>query len=559
MKLSVLLPLALAALPAAEDRRVMFDFGPADDSRWSTIHDTVMGGRSQGRLDLTEAGTLRFTGKLSLENNGGFTSFRSNSADLDLAGSTGVELRVRGDGRRYIFSTERRDVPLFGGGYWQEFPTEDGEWTTVRLPWSGFVPTSFGRQVDGLPAFDPAALSSVGVYLYDKKAGPFALELDEISAYWAEDAAPAPAPAFPDDFGTVLSLATTLGIDGALAGLDGEFTLFAPTDAAFQALPVDSFQALARPENAELLEAILLHHVVPGRFPAERAVGLSSAPTLGGGTLALALDDAGLRIEQARVVATDLEFAGGVVHAIDAVMIPAEVAELLEGAAAEDEGPLPGVSTVFSLVEAAGLTEALAERERFTLFAPSDAAFAALPEEAVAALLRPENREELRRVLLHHVVEGGVTAYQALSLTSGGPAEVAALDGSPLALSAAGGALTVSGAAVERADVLLGNAVIHVVDAVLLPAGLDLAPADPVEDFLVEVVDRGSAAFNAGDTVGCASSYRTALQALVRFGELEDPELLATVERALRRSAGEGSRQAAWTLRRAIDEVRLSR
>ena len=549
--------------PAASPE-VLFDFGTDDVSRWSTVHDTVMGGRSSGTVERTEAGTLVFRGKLSLENNGGFTSFRSDRLDLDIAGSEGLEVRVKGDGRTYIYSCDMRGVPVFGGGYWQEFTTEAGAWTTVRLPWSAFEPYSFGNKMRGQPAMDPERLSAMGVYLYDKKEGPFTLEIDAISAYWPGDPAPAAeAPVFPNDFATLLSLLRITELEDTVAGLDGDFTLFAPSDKAFQALPDGVFQELAKPENLDLLKAVLLYHVVPVRIPAERALRTENASTAEGSFLRFQRDEEGLKVGGARVVATDLEFAGGVVHLIDGVLVPADVQNALAGLPAEPDSPVAGCTTVFALVEAAGLSGALADKERYTLFAPTDEAFAALPAEVVAALLEPENVDALRKVLLHHVVDGGVTAFKATqiaqSVARGETVDVEALDGTALAVGLGEGGLRISGALVARADILLGNAVVHVVDQVLVPADLKLdlkrTPADPVVALLTGVVERGSALFNEGNTAACAEAYRTALESLLLFEQLEGEALRARVEGALERAAGEDSRNASWTLRGAIDAV----
>lgn len=527
-----------------QETRLLFGFDTADTSQWSTVHDTVMGGRSVGRLSATGDGTLRFRGTVSLENNGGFTSFRSRSLDLDLAGTEGVEIRVKGDGRTYIFSTERSDVGLFGGGYWQRFDTEKNSWLTVRLPWSAFVPTSFGEVVQSAPKFDPAMLQSMGVYLYDKKDGPFDLEIDSIAAYYPGSEV-TPTTSFPDDYATVLSLVQTLGLDRELEKLDGDFTLFAPSDLAFQALPDGVFQELARPENADLLRDVLLYHVIPARYPADDPVSLN-------------------KLDGAMVITTDLELAGGVVHAIDQVLLPTAVAIKLSGLPSTKAAPVAESTTVFALIKAAGLEETLAAKERYTLFAPSDDAFAALDPAVVEALLLPENADALRSALLRHVIDGGVTAYSALqlaqSVSQGSGVDVKALDGSSLDLRLDNtGSLAIGGSKITRTDILAGNAVIHVIDQVLVPANLKLATADPITSFLEGVISRGVKDFNRGDVEACAAGYRTALEALSSFGSLDDQLLQATIDEALEEAAGQSARNAAWTLRAAIDKVRSSR
>jgi len=547
--------------------RILFDFGPNDSSRWSTVHDTVMGGRSSGTLSRTAEGALRFIGAISLENNGGFASFRSSRFEgdqLGLAGSTGLELRVKGDGRSYILSCDMRGVPMFGGGYWQEFSTVSGKWQTIRFPWEGFVPTNFGREMQGQPALDPVRLDGMGIYLYDKKSGEFALEVDSISAYWADGAdgaTGASAVSFPEDFSTLLRLVESLDLDEALLSFDGQFTLFAPTDAAFQALPDGVFMELARPANAELLKAILLDHVVKGQVPASKAVRLNSATTLQGSKLSFQVDASGLKVANAKVLATDLEFAGGVVHAVDAVILLSERTAGLPVAAAN---PLADCSTVLALVEKAGLAEVLAGKGRYTLFAPTDAAFAALPAEVLEALALPENVDALRAVLLHHVVDGAVTGYTALQLATPfgeAGAKLAPLSGPSLKVVAGSEGITIDGAKVLSADLLVDNAVVHVVSQVLVPSDLklELSAADPVIAALDASVSRGVESFNAGQYAVCAEGYRTALEAILFYRQLDDAALTARVQRALDQAAREAPQAASWTMRRAIDDVRRSR
>ncbi len=163
--------------------QTVFDFGEKDSSRWLTIHDTVMGGVSKGKVSRTVNSTLLFQGDLSHDNNGGFASFRSAKRALALPASDGIEIKVLGDGRTYICSFEREGVNLFGGGYWQEFETRDGAWTVIRLPWEDFEPYSFGNKMKGKPALTAETAQSIGVYLYDKQAGPFRVEFDSFSVY----------------------------------------------------------------------------------------------------------------------------------------------------------------------------------------------------------------------------------------------------------------------------------------------------------------------------------------------------------------------------------------
>lgn len=127
-----------------------------------------------------------------------------------------------------------------------------------------------------------------------------------------------------------------------------------------------------------------------------------------------------------------------------------------------------GFSTVVAAVQAAGLTDTLNGAGPFTVFAPTDEAFAALPPGLVDALLLPENKDALVKILTYHVVPGAVMAADA---TDG---EVATVEGQNVTLSTADG-VTVNGAKVIQADIVADNGVIHVIDAVIVPPDVDPA------------------------------------------------------------------------------------
>jgi uncharacterized surface protein with fasciclin (FAS1) repeats len=124
-----------------------------------------------------------------------------------------------------------------------------------------------------------------------------------------------------------------------------------------------------------------------------------------------------------------------------------------------------GFSTLVAAVQAAGLVETLQGDGPFTVFAPTDEAFAALPEGVVESLLLPENQDTLVRVLTYHVVAGEVTSGDIT------PGEVATVEGSTVTLTTDDG-VQVNGANVVQADIDASNGVIHVIDAVILPADI---------------------------------------------------------------------------------------
>lgn len=125
----------------------------------------------------------------------------------------------------------------------------------------------------------------------------------------------------------------------------------------------------------------------------------------------------------------------------------------------------PDFSTLVAAVKAAGLVEALSGEGPFTVFAPTNAAFEALPPGALEDLLKPENKEKLAGILKYHVVSGKVMAADIAP----GASEVATLQGTTLAVEAKDGAVTVDGAKVVAADVAADNGVIHVIDKVVMP------------------------------------------------------------------------------------------
>jgi len=120
--------------------------------------------------------------------------------------------------------------------------------------------------------------------------------------------------------------------------------------------------------------------------------------------------------------------------------------------------------TLAAALQAAGLVDTLKGKGPFTVFAPTDEAFSKLPAGTVESLLKPENKEKLKAILLYHVVSGDVTAAQVVKLSS-----AKTVNGQDLKLTVNDGSVMVNEAKVAKADVLASNGVIHVIDTVLLP------------------------------------------------------------------------------------------
>lgn len=255
-------------------------------------------------------------------------------------------------------------------------------------------------------------------------------------------------------FTTLVAAVEAAGLVDALKG-EGPLTVFAPTDDAFAALPEGTVDALLA--DIPALTDILLYHVVEGKVMAGDVVALNSAMTLQGQYVDISVEDNKVMIDGAEVVITDIEASNGVIHVIDAVILP-ESRDIVDIAAEDGR-----FSTLVTAVEAAGLVDALKGEGPLTVFAPTDDAFAALPEGTLEALLA--DIPALTEILLYHVVEGKVRAADVVSLS-----EAPTLQGMSATISVEDGKVFVDNAQVIITDIEASNGVVHVIDAVIIPA-----------------------------------------------------------------------------------------
>ncbi|MGK0203883.1 MAG: NADH dehydrogenase [ubiquinone] 1 alpha subcomplex assembly factor 1, partial [Planctomycetota bacterium] len=147
--LSASLALCLAATSVAQTPTL--DLTNEGQDGWQTVLDGVMGGRSSGRVRITPEGTVSFAGKLSLENNGGFSQMRRQVKGEQLANTDGLVLEVRGDGRTYNFDIRVANARMMAGGFQQQFKTVADKWVEVTLPFEDFQLQSFGRIIKRAP------------------------------------------------------------------------------------------------------------------------------------------------------------------------------------------------------------------------------------------------------------------------------------------------------------------------------------------------------------------------------------------------------------------------
>jgi transforming growth factor-beta-induced protein len=238
----------------------------------------------------------------------------------------------------------------------------------------------------------------------------------------------------------------------------GPFTVFAPTDEAFAKLPKGVVESLLKPENKAKLQAILTYHVVPGRVLASDVVKLTGAVTVQGQKVDIVTEDGKVTVDSANVVKTDIACSNGVIHVIDSVILPADK-DIIDTAVGAGS-----FKTLAAALTAAGLVDTLKSAGPFTVFAPTDEAFAKLPAGTVENLLKPENKEKLISVLTCHVVSGKVLAGDVVKLTS-----AKTVNGKAVKIVVKEGSVMVDGAKVVATDIEASNGVIHVLDSVILP------------------------------------------------------------------------------------------
>jgi uncharacterized surface protein with fasciclin (FAS1) repeats len=258
-------------------------------------------------------------------------------------------------------------------------------------------------------------------------------------------------------FETLVAAVGAAGLAETLSN-EGPFTVFAPTDEAFAKLPEGTVDALLA--DIPALTDILLYHVVEGAVLAEDVVSLEEAQTLLGENVSIRVEDGMVYINDAQVILTDIIAENGVIHVIDTVLLPTEeesLGSIVDIAVADGR-----FETLVAAVQAAELAETLAGEGPFTVFAPTDDAFAKLPEGTVEALLA--DIPTLTNILLYHVVDGAVLAEVVVTLE-----EAETLLGEKVSIWLEDGMVYLNDAQVIITDILADNGVIHVIDTVLLP------------------------------------------------------------------------------------------
>ena len=337
------------------------------------------------------------------------------------------------------------------------------------------------------------------------------------------------------NFTTLITALEAAGLDATLSDEDGEFTVFAPTDDAFAALPEGALDALLA--DTDQLSNILLYHVI-----VDTVVSAETAGSLAGSTqvmaneakLAITLRGESLYLNESLVTSADVEASNGVIHVIDAVLAPVAIAEPT-GSIVDIALASPDLTTLVTVLQAADLVETLADEEAlFTVFAPTNDAFAALGEETINVLLG--NIEQLTDILLYHVIPN--VAADSIDATALYGKEVGMANEANTAIDIRDGALYVNESKIIIRDVAATNGIIHVIDTVLVPEGeddavtpagtiVDIAAADPQFSTLVTALEAADLIAALDDETATFTVFAPTNDAFASLGDETINALLA--------------------------------
>jgi transforming growth factor-beta-induced protein len=248
---------------------------------------------------------------------------------------------------------------------------------------------------------------------------------------------------------------------------EGPFTVFAPTDAAFAALLADLGVSASYLLNHPQLAEILTYHVVAGKVMSTDLVDGMTPATVNGETITIDLDG-GVKVNDANVTTADVEASNGVIHIIDKVLIPSDF--VLYPTVVDIAVNNEGFSTLVAALTKANLVGALQGEGPFTVFAPTDAAFAALLAQLGVSAEYLLNHPQLSEILTYHVVSGKVMSGDLVDGMT-----PATLNGETITIDLDGGVM-INDANVTAADLEAGNGVVHVIDKVLVPSDFVLYP-----------------------------------------------------------------------------------
>lgn len=358
------------------------------------------------------------------------------------------------------------------------------------------------------------------------------------------------------NFTTLVAALEATGLDETLADTSQEFTVFAPTDDAFALLGEETINSLLA--DTDRLSSILTYHVLSGSVDAETAISLAgtTVDTVNGSKVALSLNGNSLLVNTVTVTSTDIATDNGIIHVIDAVLMPIETTEVAPTTNIIETAQQAGdFTTLLAALDAAGLTSALSdEAAEFTVFAPTDAAFEALSSKMINTLLA--NPDVLGDILKQHVLTSAVDSVTAMSL-NGSTTETLLGNSLPISINAETDMLMFGGANIIIKDIETTNGVIHVIDSVIvgdvsLPesfgtiadvasengnfttllaalsaTGLDTLVADPTNTFTVFAPTDAAFAALGQDTINALLADTEKLRDILLYHVINDASVLS--------------------------------
>jgi uncharacterized surface protein with fasciclin (FAS1) repeats len=205
--------------------------------------------------------------------------------------------------------------------------------------------------------------------------------------------------------------------------------------------------------------------------------------------------------------------------------------------------------TLAAALTAAGLVDTLKGEGPFTVFAPTDEAFAKLPAGTVENLLKPENKAKLVTILTYHVVAGEIPLAKAI-----GSGQGTTLEGSKVDIRFENGRVKIGQSNLVNADIKTTNGVIHVIDSVLLPSAAE-TPTQKAAKVIELAIKRGVPLFNEGETDSCAAIYEVTCEALVLMEGVSGNDRLHIARTLESARAEKSTREKAWILRDGLNDV----
>ena len=153
------------------------------EDQWRIVNDDVMGGISSSKVFVTEVDKITFSGNVSLENNGGFASLRSQLKNYNFINFSGIEIKLKGDGKRYSISM--KETTYFSGYFYtSSFETKKDEWIVVQIPFNQFKLYFYGKETNSTKKIPLNNIKEISLLIGDKQEGSFNTEIDYIKLYW---------------------------------------------------------------------------------------------------------------------------------------------------------------------------------------------------------------------------------------------------------------------------------------------------------------------------------------------------------------------------------------